>query len=377
MIKIVFILAFFTFITMTRVTAQNPIGVVCTDITINNQNREVGSEFRRSLESVLSSLKDPPIVIDRDKIQDLIEKVQEEINLNKDLNSTEVHNLNAAQVDYVMYGNFVRRLTNVNYDLQLECIKISGDNAFSKISFPILSFSEEELDNTQIFRKKLFEMLNNFSFSSDFGIVQNALLFKINKRLDEKDNQIRQLDSVYEILKVNEQQQTSALNNISTTTNKLEDQIVQKDEEISNLNLEISGMKDYSHIATLNLFGLDKMYGSMFTGWKTELYNLMSSVVLRKADHFEFKYDDSSINVLDTVIKKYPKFPFGYYGMCEALLKRNDPNWKEFARKSLSILKITTSIDGHKPEHDQVFKALTAWLKADSEGHVVKFVEDN
>lgn len=125
-------------------------------------------------------------------------------------------------------------------------------------------------------------MLNNYSFSSDFGIIQNDLLFKINHRLDEKDVQIRQLDSAYQILKVNGQQQTSTMNNISTITNKLEDEISRKDQEIRDLNSEISGVKDYSHIASLNLFGLDKMYGFGLTGWETPLYNLMFSVVTKK-----------------------------------------------------------------------------------------------
>lgn len=377
MIKVLIILSFFTFVITLQVTAQNATGIVCTDITINDQSRDVGSEFRRSLESVLSSLKNPPIIIERKKIQELIEKVQEELNLNKDLNTNEIQKLRAAQVDYVMYGNFVRRLTNVNYDLQLECIKISGINAFSKISFPILSFTEEELTNTDMFRKKLFEMLNNYSFSSDFGIIQNDLLFKINHRLDEKDAQIRQLDSAYQILKMNGQQQTSAMNNISTITNKLEDEISQKDQEIRDLNSEISGVKDFSHIATLNLFGLDQMYGFGLTGWKTELYNLMFSVVIKKENGYQFKYDDSSISILSTIIEKYPKFPFGYYGMSYALLRRKDPAWKEFAKKALSILIITTSIDGHKPEHDQTFEALNQWLKLEKEGHVIKLVEDN
>lgn len=84
-----------------------------------------------------------------------------------------------------------------------------------------------------------------------------------------------------------------------------------------------------------------------------------------------FKYDDSSISILSTIIEKYPKFPFGYYGMSQALLRRKDPAWKEFAKKALSILIITTSIDGHKPEHDQTFEALTEWLKLDKEGHAI------
>lgn len=63
--------------------------------------------------------------------------------------------------------------------------------------------------------------------------------------------------------------------------------------------------------------------------------------------------------------------------MSEALLNRNDSSWKEFAKKALNILKITTTIDGHKPVHDQTSEALTLWLKLDKEGHIIKLVQDN
>jgi len=233
-----------------------------------------------------------------------------------------------------MYGNFDKRLTSINYDLQIQCIKISGDNAFAIKAFPIISFTEKELANTEFFRKKLFEMFNEYAFTEDLGIIENVQLDKINKRLDEKD------------------------------------------EEIKKLNDDISGVKNYSHVAMLDLYGVEQEYGYPLTGWKTELYNLMESVLEKKKEGTSFKSNDTSLTILNKVIVKYPNFPFGYFGIALILLQQGKSGWQQYANKAVEILKITTSIEGHKGIHDQVLQQLTTYLDLDKKGLKFKFIDE-
>ncbi len=352
---------------------QKPIGIICTDFKINNKNRQEGVDFRRSVESILSNLKYPPEIIDREKIQAVLVKIQDEINLNRDLNIDETRELKAAQVDYLMYGNFDKRLTSVTYDLQIECIKISGDNAFSKKAFPIISFTEDELSNSQIFRKKLSDMFNEYAFTEDFGIIENIQLNKIYKRLDEKDIQIKNLDSSFKNLESDSKEKSKALNSISGTMKNMEDEISIKDQQIKNLNFQIIGIKDYSNIARLNLNGLEKVYGPEFSGWQTELYNLMNSVIVLNKSKMAIKTNDTAMSILKTVIDKYPNFPFGYYGMCVNLIRKGDSDWKMQAIKAIKILEVTTTIEGHKPVHDEVLAQLNVFINLDKQGYKPMF----
>lgn len=367
MSKVICIFCFNLLLFSAGALGQNAIGLVCTNFTVNGQNREEGKEYRRSVESVLSSLKYPPELIDREKIQDLLVKIQDEVNLNKDLNISEARELKAARVDYLMYGNFDKKLINSSYDLEIECIKISGDNAFSKIAFPILSFTENDLTNTQIFRNRILDMFSKYAFTEDFGIIENSQLNKINIRLDEKDKQIKNLDSTFKNIQTESEQKSEVLKNLSDNVKILENDNLNKDQQIIELNNQIIGVRDYSNIALLDLNGIEKTYSSMFVGWKTELYNLMSSVI-GSTPPFFIKTNDTALTTLKEVIQKYPKFPFGYYGMCVNLIKKQDSNWKSYAIKALKILEITTTIDGHKPIHDQVLQLLKELIDDDKEG---------
>ena len=377
MIKIIFIFYLNILVFSSRILGQKSIGLVCTNFTINDKNREEGVEFRRIVESVLSNLKYPPEIIDREKIQDLLVKIQDEVNLDKDLKINEVKELKAAQVDYLMYGNFYNKFLNDTYDLEIECIKISGENVFSKIAFPILSFTEKEITNTQMFRKKLSDMFNEYAFTEDFGIIENTQLDKIFKRLDEKDKQIKNLDSTFKNLQMDSKEKSEALKTISGNVKFLENENSAKDQEIKNLNNQIIGIKDYSNIALLNLNGIEKVYSPEFGGWETELYNLMNSVIATNKFGKFIKTNDSAISTLNTVIEKYPKFPFGYYGMCINLITRGDSNWKSYAIKAIKILEITTTIDGHKPVHDKVLAKLKYYIEVDKQGYKIKFTADN
>lgn len=356
-----------TLITSLQAFGQKRIGLLCTNFKINNETREDGAAYRKSLESVLSNLKNSPLIIDRDNIPELLIKIQEEANLNKDL-KTSIPVLKAANVDYIMYANFDKRVVNDSYDLQLESVKISGENTFSKKIFPILKFTEKELVNTDKFRQKLNELLNTYAFTEEFGIIENEQLEKINKRLDEKDLEIKSLKTGMTIIEEDAKKKSETINSLSDVVSRMQTENAEKDLELKKLNGEVRGIKDYASIAELDELGLKMRYDETITGWQTELYKLMIQVISEETGNMKFLATDSAISILNIVIKKYPKFPFSYWVKSMLLLKKRDSGWVQSANKAFEILTITTSIEGHKAMHDQAFKMLEKLLQVNDKG---------
>lgn len=340
---------------------QRKIGLLCTNFKINNEIRDDGSNYRKSLESVLSNLKNPPLIIDRDNLPELLIKIQEEANLNRDFKMSKPV-LKAANVDYIMYANLEKQVVNENYDLQLELIKISGEETFSKKTFPIIVFSERELVNKDQFRNKLNGLLSTYAFTEDFGIIENQQLEKIQKRLDEKDIEINNLKSGLKDVKDEAKQKNTTINSLSEVVVQMQKDNFQKESIIKGLKKDVTEIKNFASIAELNLFGLKQYFGFGFTGWQTELYLLMSQVITNKDNSAKISLADSSLLILNTVITKYPKFPFSYWAKSIILLKNKNDDWLQNALKAIEILQITITIEGHKPEHDQIYQMLTEFV---------------
>ena len=335
---------------------QKSVGILCIDFKINNEKRQEGIEYRRSLESVLSTLKYPPLIIDREKMQELLNKIEYERNLKTDLNIKDAGQLKNAQVDYLMFGNLSKSLSNVNWDLSLECTKIIGENTFSKVPFPIISFTEKDILNTEIFRSKLFEMLKEYAFTDEFGIIQNAQLNKIYKRLDEKDIQIKLLDSSFNEFKKDANDKSTTLKNLSSTISNMQIENAKKDQEIK-------GIKEYANVAEMDMYG---RRGPIFDGSLfvliSKLKSLMENAIKDSANGIVFKITDSALKAMDLVIQRYSNFPFGYSVKAEILLRQNKDGWKEYAIKAKKILEVTTSIAGHNPIHDQILEQLNLYI---------------
>lgn len=174
-------------------TAQNAVGVLCYDFKLNNETPQFGKEYRKLLESVLSNLKNPPLIIEREKIPELLLRIQEERNLFEDIRAGEIGTLRAAKVDYVIYGSFYKKISSDKYDFYLESIKLLSNNSFSKNTFPVLRFTESEIQNTEVFESRLKGLLKDYSFIDGIGLIDNSQLNEIGKRLDQKDNEIANL----------------------------------------------------------------------------------------------------------------------------------------------------------------------------------------
>lgn len=73
---------------------------------------------------------------------------------------------------------------------------------------------------------------------------------------------------------------------------------------------------------------------------------------------------DSALTYCDTVIEKYPNFPYGHYCMAVILQHKNDSRWIQYAKQAVKIFEITTKLELHEPDHDVVLADLKRVLKA-------------
>jgi len=75
------------------------------------------------------------------------------------------------------------------------------------------------------------------------------------------------------------------------------------------------------------------------------------------------RYDDEAIAHYKNILNKNPKYPFPYYLLAEAYHLRGDIIWLTYAQKAIDILKITTSIPNHAPNHDQALSNLRVLIE--------------
>jgi hypothetical protein len=131
------------------------------------------------------------------------------------------------------------------------------------------------------------------------------------------------------------------------------------------VNKDVDDIKKYGNVAKMDLFGLEYEVAYPLIH-ETPLSSIMKKVILIKNGMIEFSVNDTSINTLLWVMDNYPKFPFSYYAMSQILIRRDRSlpkikgtySWVSYAYKALEILKVTTTIEGHKNDHDLVLSHL-------------------
>lgn len=126
---------------------------------------------------------------------------------------------------------------------------------------------------------------------------------------------------------------------------------------INNYNGNITMVSDvsYAEYAKLDMTGLAFHAGYGLIGGDTELSALMKHVVKFTSPQIEIMVNDTALRYTDSVIKKFPHFPYSYY--CKAvILATLNTNLKESvisAEKAVEIFEITTKIEGHFTDQDR------------------------
>jgi|GEM_PF-6093696 hypothetical protein len=146
---------------------------------------------------------------------------------------------------------------------------------------------------------------------------------------------------------------------------KYQNDLEVKNEKIIDLQNQVTNIKDYSYYALMNAYGQDITPGYGIS-YSSDLSDKMKKILYEFKGATYVKNDMSILPLIDEVINEYPRFPFGYCAKFNLLSSHNDKTWKIYAVKALEIFKITTTLEGHSPAHDEAKKALLEILAGNS-----------
>jgi hypothetical protein len=176
---------FFSFIFMLTIVnygnTQNLSNIACLDFTLNDSPFERGKYYSNILESIISNIDYPPHVIERNKVSEIVEKIQEEKNLFRDFKTVYEKPLKIAEVDYLVRANFTQESPLANeMSLIIEFIKVAGEGGLQKKVLPRIVVSNKDLSNTSIFEMKVKEILNKtISFAPQLGLIEKGQMATI------------------------------------------------------------------------------------------------------------------------------------------------------------------------------------------------------
>ena len=129
----------------------------------------------------------------------------------------------------------------------------------------------------------------------------------------------------------------------------------------SELEHELKGVKRYSGVAQLNIFGLK---GEAGAGLKetSALSRILEEAYVRKENGGQVKFlarcDDEGTAAFHKAVETNPDFPFSYWGLAFCAESFGDVEWRSYAARGMSIFEHTTQIAGHHPHHDEALQQL-------------------
>ncbi|MCK5416038.1 hypothetical protein KAI92_01270 [Candidatus Parcubacteria bacterium] len=207
-------------------------------------------------------------------------------------------------------------------------------------------------------------------------ITDNYINEKDYKKLESKQsNSEIKLFSTKEELEKTKADLVTANTKIMSTNEELEKtkiDLIESSNKLSDMGIslgrtmqELNEVKTYEYISTLNFKGtdLDFFYASdpnkpmIPSGLPSILYDSYTMV----EGGIKIKCDKSSLNKFKKAIDFNQNFPFSYYALAVCDKESGGNNWEGYAKEAFDILKITTKIEGHNPEHDRAFKILNEY----------------
>ena len=129
----------------------------------------------------------------------------------------------------------------------------------------------------------------------------------------------------------------------------------------SELERELEGVKRYSSVARLNMFGLK---GEAGAGLKetSALSRLLEDAYVRKEDGGQVKFlarcDEKGTAAFHKAVETNPDFPFSYWGLALCAESFGHVEWGTHAAQGMTIFEHTTQIAGHHPHHDEALRQL-------------------
>lgn len=199
-------------------------------------------------------------------------------------------------------------------------------------------------------------LLTFYGARKDSDSDNEKLKIEINKKNET-------LDSLFKtntiILNINQE--------LKTTVERYYSEIELKNKKIENLKIEVQKVRDYSYFATFDFKGnnilVSNQHEKAYLTITTELYLLMHQILIFEDEksafsNFKIKQDNKTLVLINTVINRYPNYPFGYYVKYLWLKSNNQKSWIDFAKQAKSIFEVTTKISGHSIDHDDALKII-------------------
>ena len=315
----------FIFIFSNNLKSQNQVSIYCRDFTLNDSTFKKGNDYRKVYESVLLRLESPPVLVERDKVDEVFEVIQDEKNLKTDFNQEDAKLFKILEVDYLIFADFVVSPLTGHVEFLSECVRIDKENTLLNIVFPPIRFSEKEFSSSIIFELRVKELLSKYSFTEDLGVVSSNALKDLQNSLAKKDIQINELET------------------------------------------KMKAITDYSDIAELNMFG-----ATFYMPGGGSLITQSNNLITEMSKVFKFEKEEQRISLIQTnealdaakkAIQIEPRFPFSYYAVAFILKGKGEENWVEYADKAINIYNYTTILKGCNSYHPQ-FKNKLLFLKA-------------
>lgn len=139
-------------------------------------------------------------------------------------------------------------------------------------------------------------------------------------------------------------------------------------EKASKLEGDLEGLRRYSGIAQLNIFGLTGKFGEGLSE-SSPLSRALDGAYEEIEDGVERTYrpncSAAGVARLKEATSKFPDFPFAHWALAMCRGQEGDPLWRTHAEQALEILEHTTRIAGHHAHHDEVRAKLTRFLSTD------------
>lgn len=352
-IRKIFVVVFI--LTSTVCVSQDKFNVVCQDFTFDQKPYTQGKNLRNIFEVVITENRYPFKLVSREKMDELFQTLQEEKNLAKDLSSELKSKLQLASVDYLVIGDLNENIGTDKYTLIINFIKIAGKNVTEKLPM-LLTFNRTDFSDNEII-KNIFEKEIASFVKTYFVVTSEDSLVTIPEfytQLKIRDSIIASHDSTIKALNDNDKLKNQTINNLSNSITSLQKDNVLKDSEINKLTNDVGNIRDYSNIAKLGLFGEIIHYAPPLIAPHNKLYDLMDSILEKKGNQIIVRQTDSTLMLINEVIKEYPKFPFGYFAKGMYLINNRGNEALLYLEKAIDILRITTRIDGHNSDHDLI-----------------------
>jgi hypothetical protein len=131
--------------------------------------------------------------------------------------------------------------------------------------------------------------------------------------------------------------------------------------EIGRVRSELETIRDYGEVAKLNFVGTTGIAGFGLTE-TTSISRALIPAVEIEGNKSRYRCDENSLKIFNEVVTRFPRFPFSHYALAFCLQQHGDERWREHAEAAMKILKLTTTVDGHHPNHDLALREIESAL---------------